>query len=452
MAKRRFTDLAIRKLKPSRNKRLELPDGEAHGLYVCVQPSGAKSFAMRFRRPDGRNARLVLGGFDPAKRDPQREPQIGADLTLVEARMLAGRIHHERARGADAIADRRANKLRQRIQIAADQDNAFPVLAKRYFGEHASVRTRRWVEAARYLGLAYVEGESEPTAIAGGLADRWADRPVRSIGAADIKVVVDEAIKRAVPGLERRRETPRAEATGRALHARLSAFFGWCVEDMRIEINPCAKLRRPTASKSRDRVLTDNELAAVWKACDDLAPQYGALVRLLILTGARLREIGYMTWSELSNDLTLWTLPAARAKNGRDHLVPLPPLARDIIRSAPRVSDEFVLSLGGDKALESYARLKRQLDGLARVSEPWTLHDLRRTMASGLQKLGIKLEVTEAVLNHLSGSRGGIVGVYQRHDWFEEKGQALLAWSARVEGLVEGRSISNVVELAGRAG
>ena len=116
------------------------------------------------------------------------------------------------------------------------------------------------------------------------------------------------------------------------------------------------------------------------------------------------------------------------------------------------MSDEFVLSLGGDKALESYARLKRQLDGLARVSEPWTLHDLRRTMASGLQKLGIKLEVTEAVLNHLSGSRGGIVGVYQRHDWFEEKGQALLAWSARVEGLVEGRSISNVVELAGRAG
>ena len=122
-----------------------------------------------------------------------------------------------------------------------------------------------------------------------------------------------------------------------------------------------------------------------------------------------------MTWSELSNDLTLWTLPAARA-NGRDHLVPLPPLARDIIRSAPRVSDEFVLSLGGDKALESYARLKRQLDGLARVSQPWTLHDLRRTMASGLQKLGIKLEVTgSGVLNHLSGSRGGIVGVYQRH-------------------------------------
>ena len=149
------------------------------------------------------------------------------------------------------------------------------------------------------------------------------------------------------------------------------------------------------------------------------------------MTGARLREIGYMRWSELSDDLSLWSLPATRAKNGRDHLVPLPPLVRDIIKSGPRVSDQFVLSLGGDKALESYARLKRQLDGLARVSEPWTLHDLRRTMASGLQKLGIKLEVTEAVLNHVGGSRSGIVGVYQRYAFDDEKGPPL-AWSDRL--------------------
>lgn len=451
MAKKMFTYLAIKKLEPAA-KRLELPDAGAPCFYVCVEPTGAKGFAMRFRRPDGRNARLVLGSFDPTVRRPHPKPEIGASLTITEARLLAGRIHHERASGADVISERKAMKLKQRLQIAADNDNAFGVLAPRYFEDYARHRTRRWIEAARYFGLAYREGESEPTVNRGGLCDRWADRPVRNIGPADIRVVVDEAIKRSVPGLERRREGPRAEATGRALHARLSAFFRWCVDDMRIETNPCSKLRRPAPSKSRERVMSDAELVAVWKACDGLVPQYGGLVRLLIVSGARLREIGYMRWSELNGDLSLWSLPATRAKNGRDHLVPLPPLARDIINSVPRVSDVFVLSLGGDKALESYARLKRQLDGLARVSEPWTLHDLRRTMASGLQKLGIKLEVTEAVLNHVGGSRSGIVGVYQRYAFDDEKRAALEAWAAHVEALVEGReaAASNVVELAGR--
>jgi integrase len=448
MAKKLFTDLSIKKLKPHGSKRLELADAGAPGLYVCVQPgSGAKSFAMRFRRPDGRNARLVLGGFDPTPREPHAKPEIGASLTLVEARLLAGRIHHERAGGADVISDRKASKLRQRLQIAADKDSSFGVLVRRYFEEHARHKTRRWIEAARYFGLAYREGESEPMVVAGGLCDRWADRPVRSIGPADIKVVTDEAIRRAVPGLKRRRETPRADATGRALHAHLSAFFRWCVDDMRIESNPCSKLRRPTPSKSRERVLSDHELMAVWKACDGLVPQYGGLVRLLILTGARLREVGYMRWPELNCGLSLWSLPGARAKNGRDHLVPLPPQAREIIRSVPRTSDEYVLSLAGDKPLESYARLKRQLDKLARVSEPWTLHDLRRTTASGLQRLGVKLEVTEALLNHTSGSRGGIVGVYQRHDYADQKRVALELWAAHIEGLTDGRT-SNIVSLS----
>ena len=451
MAKRKLTDLAIKKLNPARERRLELPDPEAPGLYVCIQPSGAKSFAMRFRRPDGRNARLVLGGFDATKRKPHPKPEIGADLTLVEARLLAGRIHHERASGADVIANRKADKLKRRLQIAADKDNAFSLLARRYFEDHARHRTRRWIDAARYFGLAYREDAAEPTVIANGLCDRWADRPVRSIGAADIKVVVDEAIKRAVPGLERRRETPRAQATGRALHARLSAFFGWCVEDMRLDSNPCSKLRRPAPSKSRERVLSDDELRSVWLACDGLAPQYGGVIKLLVLTGARLREIGHMPWSELSDDLATWTLPAERAKNERELILPVPKLARDIIRSIPRVDGSpYVFTFDGVKPVESFSRMKRQMDALAVVTAHWTWHDLRRTTATGLQRLGIQLPVTEAALNHVSGSRGGIVSVYQKHDYLPEKAVALQAWADRVEGLVEGRSAANVVDFAAR--
>jgi integrase len=450
-----YTDLAISKLKPDPKRpgqRLELPDGGAPGLYVCVQPSGAKSFAMRFRRPDGRNARLVLGSFDPTKRAPHVKPEIGASLTLVEARLLAGRIHHERAGGADVISDRKADKLKQRLQIAADRNNSFTALARQYFEHHASHRTRRWVEAARYFGLAYSEAQSEPTIIPNGVCDRWADRPVAKIGPADIKVVVDEAIRRATPGLRRRRTTSRAEATGRAMHARLSAFFGWCVDEMRIESNPCSKLRRPPPSKSRDRVLSDDELRKVWVAADGLEPQYGAVVRLLILTGARLREIGHMPWSELNDDLTVWTLPQERAKNKTELILPLPELARDIIRFSPRIdSSPFVFTFDGTEPLESFSRMKRRLDALTGLSEHWTWHDLRRTLATGLQRLGIQLPVTERILNHRSGSISGVAAVYSRHDFAAEKAAALVSWAAHVEALVEGReTASNVVELPGR--
>jgi integrase len=396
MAKKLFTDLSIKKLKPHRTKRLELPDAGAPGLYVCVQPSGAKSFAMRFRRPDGRNARLVLGGFDPTPRDPHAKPEIGASLTLVEARLLAGRIHHERAGGADVISDRKADKLKQRLQIAADQENSFTLLARRYFEDHARHKQRRWAKWARYFGLVYREGQAEPTIIPKSLCDRWADRPVSKIGPADIKVIVNEAITRSVPGLERLRETPRAEATGRTLHARLSAFFSWCADDMRIEANPCSKLRRPAPPKSRDRVLSDDELVAVWKACDGLSPQYGALVRLLILSGQRLRECGHMKRSELSADLATWTLPGERTKNGRVHTVPLAPQARAIIKGVPRLSETFVFSLGDDEPMESLSRMKRKLDQLAPLAERCTLHDLRRTTASGLQRVGVGLRSPKA--------------------------------------------------------
>ena len=452
MAKRMFTDLAIRNREAHPSKRLELPDAGARGLYVCIQPGKgkktAKSFAMRFRRPDGRNARLVLGDFALTKRRPNEEPTIGGDLTVGEARLLCGRIHHQRASGVDVISDRKADKIKQRLQIAADQENSFTALARRYFEEHARHKQRCWAKWARYFGLVYRESQAEPTIIPNSLCDRWADRPVSKIGPADIKVVVDEAIRRAVPGLERLRETPRAEATGRTLHARLSAFFSWCADDMRIESNPCTKFKRPSPGKSRDRVLSDDELVAVWKACDQLQPQYGAVARLLILTGARLREIGHMPWRELSDDLATWVLPAKRAKNETELILTLPKLARDIIKSVPRVDGSlYVFTFDGVQPVESFSRMKRQMDALAGLSEHWTWHDLRRTCTSGLQRVGTRLEVSESILNHKSGSISGVAAVYHRHDFAPEKAAALQSWANRVEALVEGRSVVKVVSL-----
>jgi integrase len=168
---------------------------------------------------------------------------------------------------------------------------------------------------------------------------------------------------------------------------------------------------------------------------------FNGIVRLLILTGQRREEVAGMTWAELSGDFSTWTIPASRAKNGATHIVPLSAQAQDLLRNVPRFGE---LVLG---PFNSWAKAKAALDVKSRVTE-WRLHDLRRTAATGLQRLGVRLEVTEQVLNHVSGSRAGIVGVYQRHDFANEKRAALEAWGSHVEAIVEGRTPeSNVLKL-----
>jgi integrase len=199
----------------------------------------------------------------------------------------------------------------------------------------------------------------------------------------------------------------------------------------------------------------------IWRAAGDAASPYGAIVRLLILTGQRRGEAAGMVWSELSDDLSTWTLPGDRTKNGAAHTVPLSGAARGVLSAAlPEDANErhgLVLPGAVGTPFAGWSKAKRALDCAivtARVKGaaplvPWSIHDLRRTVATGLQRLGVRLEVTEAVLNHISGSRGGIAGVYQRHDWASEKRAALDAWAAHVAAIVEGRTATgNVVALA----
>jgi integrase len=196
-----------------------------------------------------------------------------------------------------------------------------------------------------------------------------------------------------------------------------------------------------------------------------MAAPYSTIVRLLILTGQRRGEVAGMTWSEISEDLQTWTMPSERTKNGTAHMVPLSPAARDLIKALlPKDANEakrvlrdwranrgLVLPGAIQTPFAGWSKAKRALDKAitgVRAAEasgkspapfvPWSVHDLRRTVATGLQRLGVRLEVTEAILNHISGSRGGIAGVYQRHDWASEKRAALDAWATRVSSIVEG--------------
>ena len=164
----------------------------------------------------------------------------------------------------------------------------------------------------------------------------------------------------------------------------------------------------PKAGKNRDRTLSDSEVIQFWRACDTgcAMPQTAPAHRLPP------REIGKLRRSEISDDASTITIPAARSKNGKPHMIPLPPLAREILRSV-QTTGEFVFTTTRGKPIAAWSRIKAELDALLKFSTPWVLHDTRRTFSTGLNKIGIAPEVVEACLNHISGSKGGVAGVHQ---------------------------------------
>jgi integrase len=223
------------------------------------------------------------------------------------------------------------------------------------------------------------------------------------------------------------------------------AAFGWAVKRGTLAANPFSNLPVKPATK-RARVLSDDEIAAVWRATGE-GSTFANIVRMLILTGQRREEVAGMAWTEISPDFSMWTIPAARAKNGAAHIVSLAPPAQDLLRGLAQFSELVFPGLRGP--FGGWSKAKAALDRRSGVAD-WTLHDLRRTAATGLQKLGVRLEVTEQVLNHISGSRAGIVGIYQRHDFAAEKRAALEAWGRHVLATVAPRAaMSNVITLDG---
>jgi integrase len=275
--------------------------------------------------------------------------------------------------------------------------------------------------------------------------------------------------------------TARRHSNNTAASARrwASALFGWAVEEGWLENNPVTGTRKPQRNAARERVLSDAELVAIWNACGDdytTCIDHGRIVRLLILTGARRQEVGGMCWSELNDTLTgvgglpvpvsIWTLPASRSKNHRAHTITLPEAAVAIIRSVPRRKcDELFGSLwGSHRGFQLWGRSKAALDAKLRSAaaekgcptvgtpfefQPWRLHDLRRTVATRMADLGIEPHIVEATLNHHSGFRSGVAGVYNRSPYTAQIASALQRWAAHVIELAEGRA-SNVIALQSR--
>jgi integrase len=405
---------------------------------------------MRFRRPDGSHAKLTLGPVDLSG-ESAGPPVSGAPLTLAGARALASEVHRQRALGRDVIADQGAARERRRGAADESASNTFSALAPRFIAERARPKTRRWHETARLLGLRYAKSGGEPEVITASLMHRWAGKPVREIDGNDIWRVVDETRRKGTPGLERRSEKATV-SQARAMFAALSAFFGWLVRERLVDVNPCSGLHRPEAPKPRDRVLSNAEIAAFWKAADGAGEPFGQLLKLLLLTGCRLNEVAGMTRGELAEDGAIWSIPGKRTKNGRPHAVPLAPLARKILSSIKPIESAagFIFTTTGRTPVSGWSKLKGRLDSAVKAAEPWRLHDVRRTTATGMAELGIAPHIVEAALNHITGAKAGVAGTYNRAAYTTEKRRALERWASHVGGLVEGRD-AKVVSLRRKA-
>ncbi len=258
--------------------------------------------------------------------------------------------------------------------------------------------------------------------------------PVDVIKRADVAVRLQELV------------AERGRHSAHAARRNLSAMYGWAMGEGLCESNPVVATNNPAEGLlSRDRVLSDNELATVWRACGD--DDFGKIVRLLILTGCRRDEIGELVWPEINLDTGALTIPGKRIKNHRTLELTLPTAALDILRSVPRKAGrDYVFGRGKGYSAWSYSTMSLNNQIAAkhgRPLAPWRLHDLRRSMRTGLGRIGVQPHIAELVINHV---KGGVEGVYDRHKYEREIKAALALWAEHVLAVVDG-SASNVVAM-----
>jgi len=389
---KKLTTLAFERAKPKQDSdgklvRNEIADGGADGLYLIVQPSGAKSWAIRYRY-NGKATKFTLGR--------------GAALSLAEARKAAAEARLALEKGIDPAAGRRAARAANKTEQHPD---TVETLVKQFIALHGP---KVYDSALRRFVL-----------------PKWAKRSVHEIRRRDVIALV-EAIA-----------VDRPVMANRTLGI-LSKYFNWLVARDVITASPVHGVEMPGVEKARDRLLDDDEIAALWRVCADEGI-VGAAVRIMLLTGARRTEVSAMRWAEIDQEKRTWVLPSERSKNRQAHVVPLSTAAWEIIAALPRISDTYVFSVSGDGPLVNFTRIKERLDAKLGFSRPWVIHDLRRSCASGLQRLGVRVEVIEATLGHRSGVFRGITSIYQRHDFADEKRAALQRWADHVEQLAAGK-------------
>jgi integrase len=366
------------------------PDGIVPGMQFVAHAGGKKSFRLR-ARVHGKLVNFDIGD--------------ASLVTLADARIKAKGFLAEIAGGKDP------REAKQEAARAAAE--SVEATAREFIKRHVKVHNKPRTAA-----------ETERL-IERNVLPKWGKRPITSISQRDVHHLLDAVVDRGAPIAANR------------VFAAAKTMFTWARRRGLISTSPFELVEAPIAETSRNRVLDDFELALVLQAADRLGYPFGKFVKILALTGQRREEVAGMMWAELDPDLSVWVIPRSRTKNSLEHVVPITLRMRSILASVPRLGDSpFVFTTTGTSSISGYSRAKVTLDAAikelngGKPIEPWRLHDLRRSMASHLARLGVQLPVVEKLLNHAGGvSFGGIAGVYQRHDFADEKRRALELWA-----------------------
>jgi integrase len=388
-----LTDIAIQKLKP-RTIRYEVPDPGARGLRAIVQPSGRKSYAVRYRNAAGRPRKLTLP----------------TGITLAAARKLAADALLEVAQGKDPASTKQAARRTARAQV----DDTVERLAQQFIEQHAKRHTRK--SSWRQVGYVFKND----------VLPAWSKRNICEITRRDVRELLNEIVG----------DRPVMANRVRAV---LSKFFGWLCENDILAASPMIGVPLPTREVPRERVLSDDELRLLWLASEAIGGTAGAYVQLLMLTGARRSEIANLKGSEVQDVLVL---PAERMKGRAPHRVPLSTQATNILASMPKLvpklaKDGYVFG----SPISQFGPIKHALDEHMGDAQHWTFHDIRRSVATGMARIGIAIPVIEKLLAHKSGTFKGVVGTYQRHAFLPEMTVAVQKWADHLDQLV-GRKAS----------
>jgi integrase len=383
--------------------RLTLPSGKTDVIHFDETLSG---FGYRLRADsDGKVRRSWVCQYRRAGRT--RRLRLGAAevLSAEQARAAAKKALAAVATGSDPQADKAIRREREQFTFRAVADDYLLV-------KQRAVRPRSFVETQRYLCGPYFKP----------LHAMPVDQITRKDVAARLLAIARDC----------------GVVTGARARSHVSGLFAWAIAQGLMESNPVVGTTQVKEPPARDRVLSDAELATVWNACGD--DDFGKIVRLLMLLGQRRTEVGGLKWSELDLDHGLWVLPRERTKNHRSHSLPLPPLAMSILEAVPRMAGRDCVfgarSVGG---FTIWTPSKAALDArLGDAVQPWVLHDLRRSAATRMCDLGVTPHVVEQILNHQSGHRAGIVGVYNRSSYEREVRAALALWDDHIRALIKG--------------
>jgi integrase len=429
--RKRITTALVEKVKPI-GARYEVWDDLVPGFGLRVGEKGAKSYVLMYRvKGDRRQRRATLG-------------RAGIE-DLAEMR--------EKAREYLKVAGRGKDPLQAEADAKAERKVTFGELAEQYIERWAKPRKRTWAE--------------DEATLARDVLPKWKHRTAAEITRRDVLALL-EAKARVAP-----------VRVNRTL-ALLRKLYGWAVDVDIVPASPVTGIKALGKESQRDRVLSDAELAAFWRATGAMPWPWGSYFRTLSLTAQRRDEVASMRWADVDLGATLWRLPAASTKAARAHDVPLAPAVVDILGEAPRFSatkdtpkaGTYVFTSGdGTRPISGYSKAKARLDELMLAElrkaaeekakatgqeprevalEPWRLHDLRRSAASAMARMGTGPHILGAVLNHSAGSTQGVTAIYNRHRYGDEKCAALAAWATYLTGLVEERP-NNVVPIAAGA-